>query len=992
MASLIGDAGLAGVHSGAYNIRNPGSGFIGALLDTVSDLGKSAINLQQNKGINEAATDAYKAMAEQDKAASGVPTDVQEGVTKLDTISAARDQGKTNQSALDLELQNQAIEKMNKYPTQAAQIAQFYQSAGYDHYMFQHVKSQEDQAMALSSAKSAVFIEDYKYGAENGAQPGMTDQETAAYGRNLRVEHNKLDVAKQEAQVQKDLVAAGDEHAKFVVQTAKDKMVNAIWSEAQIKMNPMIDSLRQQVLMANDNPKYQNQVDELAPLVQQTVDSYRQSIRATAAKSGLSPSDMKPVEDQLDAVEKSVKETFSGSMSQRATNEAILKNIQNTFHLDNFKAFPVFSQLKDLVGAQTLAFAFGPNGVPLPKETIEALTQEFNGYSTSNPAAGRIAVQQAAATLRKELKISQVSPENIPVVVSTNMNAVWGNTNAIIGGDKTQDTKEKFSNAYENIIDASHSIQPVGSPDLNSIISASSVVANTKSRAVVEQMIADPFNKDRGEVLMLGSRGAAENLLQASRNANVPNSYADSGRVQIEHGQSVQLNAPYKGTVEFDGKTGYYYVKKDGSVPDYVLKGLEQKAKTQNALLNHLVNTSQYDKELPQGATPLSLRKYYNSGATLVNAKGQPLVNPQENADQKAQESLSSFRKSLQQVPGQVAEEGSLPTLSAPVADAQLWQESRYDQKAVSDQGAVGIAQIVPKWYPEYDPEKLKTDEAYSIKARDEIMSKLLAKYGGNETLALMEYHGGPDTTQWGPKTIEYAQIIMKRAQSGKTRGTETPTRPFEENKKALISKSVSALESDETMKTQYADSFIKNYDYGALIERNPIAYLGFLNGGTDNINYFKTPSTALALTFSGEPTKANDPDYDYVVKLLKEAGLSPKTAAGKIVLGPEFGQGKNTNTLEHELMHRGLNYLESVHPQLKTAQHNLIYALEVARGFGKHTHDLEQEPYAGFTRTAQTKQQREADVKLLASIFKGELEKAEKLAKQEIDKRMKGK
>lgn len=199
----------------------------------------------------------------------------------------------------------------------------------------------------------------------------------------------------------------------------------------------------------------------------------------------------------------------------------------------------------------------------------------------------------------------------------------------------------------------------------------------------------------------------------------------------------------------------------------------------------------------------------------------------------------------------------------------------------------------------------------------------------------------------------------------------------------------------DDQLRQQFGESMIRNYDYGRMKETNPIAYLGFLEGGTDKIHSFKTPVSALGMTFqNNDSLNPKAADYPLVKKLIDESGIDPKSIKGQILLGPEFSQGKNTNTLEHELMHRGLNYLQSIYPKLTQSQHNLIYAFQNYYGFDQHSHDLEANPLDMDQRqglksiSTHDIQENKATIKTLASVWKDDFDHATELAKQEIKKR----
>jgi soluble lytic murein transglycosylase-like protein len=70
-------------------------------------------------------------------------------------------------------------------------------------------------------------------------------------------------------------------------------------------------------------------------------------------------------------------------------------------------------------------------------------------------------------------------------------------------------------------------------------------------------------------------------------------------------------------------------------------------------------------------------------------------------------------------------------------------QESGYDNKAVSNRGAVGLMQIVPRYHPNVDP----TNSEASIFYAAEYMRNLYNRFG-NWKLALAAYNWGPTNLQ----------------------------------------------------------------------------------------------------------------------------------------------------------------------------------------------------------------------------------------------------
>ena len=98
------------------------------------------------------------------------------------------------------------------------------------------------------------------------------------------------------------------------------------------------------------------------------------------------------------------------------------------------------------------------------------------------------------------------------------------------------------------------------------------------------------------------------------------------------------------------------------------------------------------------------------------------------------------------------------PAQGAPQADISplfnrvIQAESAGKQSALSPKGAIGVAQIMPGTAKEaaqaaglpYDPFKLRTDAQYNAALGKAYLDKQLAKYNGNEALALAAYNWGP--------------------------------------------------------------------------------------------------------------------------------------------------------------------------------------------------------------------------------------------------------
>jgi soluble lytic murein transglycosylase-like protein len=91
--------------------------------------------------------------------------------------------------------------------------------------------------------------------------------------------------------------------------------------------------------------------------------------------------------------------------------------------------------------------------------------------------------------------------------------------------------------------------------------------------------------------------------------------------------------------------------------------------------------------------------------------------------------------------------------------------ESSFDPTKVSPKGAVGIMQLMPLIAREYgvtDP----LDPIQNIRAGTRYLGDLLKKHGGNQELALAEYHGGPKNVKTGKVPVWSSGYVRKTMQN----------------------------------------------------------------------------------------------------------------------------------------------------------------------------------------------------------------------------------
>ena len=115
--------------------------------------------------------------------------------------------------------------------------------------------------------------------------------------------------------------------------------------------------------------------------------------------------------------------------------------------------------------------------------------------------------------------------------------------------------------------------------------------------------------------------------------------------------------------------------------------------------------------------------------------------------------------------------------------DSLIHQESRWNPNAKSKKGAIGLAQIVPKWHPGIDATDPETSIYYSAK----YLRKLIDRYGNIED-GLRAYNwglGNLDKYKRGEKkempkeTREYSNKILSRIRGKKSKSGSSVDKPL---------------------------------------------------------------------------------------------------------------------------------------------------------------------------------------------------------------------
>lgn len=114
-----------------------------------------------------------------------------------------------------------------------------------------------------------------------------------------------------------------------------------------------------------------------------------------------------------------------------------------------------------------------------------------------------------------------------------------------------------------------------------------------------------------------------------------------------------------------------------------------------------------------------------------------------------------------------IRDASSRHAVSAPLVEAVAWQESRFNQAAVSPKGARGVMQLMPDTARRLGVDA--SDARANIEGGVTYLAQMLERFGGDLSLALAAYNAGPEAVaRYGgvppfPETRAYVRSIIGR-------------------------------------------------------------------------------------------------------------------------------------------------------------------------------------------------------------------------------------
>lgn len=159
------------------------------------------------------------------------------------------------------------------------------------------------------------------------------------------------------------------------------------------------------------------------------------------------------------------------------------------------------------------------------------------------------------------------------------------------------------------------------------------------------------------------------------------------------------------------------------------------------------------------------------SGPSVYSTEGVRSLSPRP--------SLAPARAAPQDITQAIRDASMRHAVALPLVQAVAWQESHYNQAAISSKGAVGVMQLMPSTARTLGVDA--TDLKGNIEGGVAYLSQMLRRFEGDLPRALAAYNAGPEAVQRYGGVPPYAETqAYVRAILGRLPVVTTPTRSAE--------------------------------------------------------------------------------------------------------------------------------------------------------------------------------------------------------------------
>lgn len=758
---------LGRVSSVFGTLANAGKGLADAYLQNQqyadTQESKNALNDAEQKAF-----DQYKGAAldmEFSRVANtAIPDEVIAAGGKLDKIKGAVNQGSLPSSAINLHLENTIDELFQLHPENKAAIAQYFQSRGYDHYVFRDLKNQmawqEKQQDNVRANEEFVIDAAVKAGLtspnESRAVQLEAGQRYLRSASEMKMLQDRLTMMKTQGEV--------NEQDRKNMERDTDRMtVSAFVQNGDMIFGKYTRDFTALLTEAQLDPSGSKwiEVQKSMPMLAASFQEAKSRAVAEALKLGAKPEVVQQIKDYYDTQYNGFVNVFSGELSDVKTRQSILTAMQTNLGIDAAKAFPLYTEIAKLPGMQnSLPLMFGGDpSMALSPDVVKALKSELNGWAPGS-MTGMYHVQRIAALLRGETNLKSMSQEDAQKAMPGLLAGIQGNRSAILKGDVSDGTTKGFMNGYANTLDAAFALQP-GSA-LSSQKAAAAIVGHQETWNVLDKLAKDPNTKQQANDVIDSAIGTAAKGLEVAKMTG--GMASDNGIFKIEYNSDRRRFEVKADRKAFDRTYNQpsSSVARFGYMPgptfeEVVAKGdskMNDKAAAMNGYLVALLRSREYNQDIPQNAGTLNdYAAFFAKGTPLPKAKPEEGVADFTTRLNKlttalAQETLTNLEnQSVQDITTNAAQQhGISPSLGNWLIGAEGTGRTQIDVNGNGkpDSSASGYGQFIDSTAKEFgllgDGFDYRNDPTKAIPASMEYLSQLIEKNGGDVIKALHQY------------------------------------------------------------------------------------------------------------------------------------------------------------------------------------------------------------------------------------------------------------
>ncbi len=552
---------------------------------------------------------------------------------ELAKAQTAEKQGRAPAGSSELRREKVVSDLYSRFPNDKANIAQYLQGRGFDHYMFQAVKQEEKWKTMQQDSERAMVEVSYKAAYDNGLADPTNFEASVKAGQAFLQAQSKLELAIKAGQEARAQSQEDREQAKWELDKAGKQAVDAAAELGGVHLNSIIPQLSSLIATTNGHEDRQAMITKIRPQIVASVETFRAT--QLARMQGLPKDARDAFNAQVDAQLKNIDTLFNVDFE---ANKRTLDNMKLKFQLDDATALPAYNRMVRLFG-QAAANAIFDNdpASSLPPDVVEQIRKEIKGFAVEGDVNEASVMLSNIAAIRSGVKGLGDMPESearrvMPALLRTST----ATQVELLKGRMTPDNVSAFLNSNAQIVNAASELQP-GLTDIKSTRAAIQGVANPQMAQVLTALDKDPAHTQRAQALIIGNRGATAQLLRVAQQSG-PDTSADgvytlkydsrngTYKVHTDQKKLDEIKKSMGGPVLFDAD--YPGPASTGVVPSPA--GLQEKADAMNMALNHLIATSGLDDNLPKGATTLGLRNWYANGTPPVTATGENAPSPSE--------------------------------------------------------------------------------------------------------------------------------------------------------------------------------------------------------------------------------------------------------------------------------------------------------------------------------------------------------------------------